>query len=84
MVVGIPSLKVGENPKTPIKIEAAPNFFKTLNDGISTTTRLNSTNFFLFEFYRSIKFKEKFIEFDQVVAEISLIKVLKNFKTRII
>ena len=39
---------------------------------------------FLFKFYISIEFNKKnFIQFDQVVAKISLIKVLENSKTSI-
>ena len=50
---------------------------KILIEDISATTWSNLMKFFLFEFYRSVEWNKKiFIKFDQVVAEVSSIKVV--------
>ena len=52
------------------------DFFQTLSKDISATTKPNSMNFFLFEFYKPIEFKRKrFVGFGLVVIKISLLKV---------
>ena len=58
------------------------DFFQSLSKDILATTGLNSINFFLFELYESIEFKEKkFIKFDLVVTKISLLKFLKKLNS---